>query len=98
MSTAGGNRPGAGRPKGAKNKRTQEIQDRLEELDCDPIEGMAMISADPTTSPELKFQCYKELAQYVAPKRKAVDMTSTIDGNYNIQVLRFSEDAIDVDD
>lgn len=98
MSTPGGKRSGAGRPKGAKNKRTQEIIDRLEDLDCDPIEGMAMISADPTSSPELKFQCFKELAQYVAPKRKAMDMNQSIDGNIEIQVVRFTDDADDVDD
>ena len=97
MSSAGGKRNGAGRPKGSKNKRSQEIQDRLEDLDCDPIEGMAMITADPTTSPELKFQCFKELARYVAPKRKAMDMNQTIDGNIDIQVVRFTDDADDLD-
>lgn len=94
----GGARPGSGRPAGKPNKRTQEIQDRLDELDCDPIEGMAMIAADPTASQELKFQAYKELAQYVAPKRKAIDMNATLDGSFNIQVVRFTDTAVDVDD
>lgn len=97
MANMGGARPGAGRPKGQPNKRTKEIQERLEELGCDPIEGMAMISADPTVSQELKFQCYKELAQYVAPKRKAIDMNANMSGEFNIQVVRFTEEAVDVD-
>ena len=79
------------RPKGAKNKRTQEIQDRLAELDCDPIEGMVTIANDPTSSQELKLQAYKELAQYVAPKRKAVDMTASVDGNISIDIVKFSD-------
>jgi hypothetical protein len=34
-----------GRQKGTPNKRTEEIQAKLEELECDPIEGMARIAA-----------------------------------------------------
>lgn len=87
----GGARPGAGRPKGKPNKRTAEIQERLAELDCDPIEGMAMIAADPNNTQELKLAAYKELAQYVAPKRKAVDMNASMDGNFSVQIVQFAD-------
>lgn len=87
----GGKRPGTGRPAGSKNKRSQEIEDRLEDLGVDPIEGMAMIAADPNSTPELKLQCYKELAQYVAPKRKAIDMTTTHAGEMTIEVVNFQD-------
>jgi|TARA_R110001592_G_scaffold13613_1_gene62257 hypothetical protein len=87
----GGKRPGTGRPAGSKNKRSQEIQDRLDDLGVDPIEGMAMIAADPNSTPELKLQCYKELAQYVAPKRKAVDMNTVHSGEMTIEVVNFNE-------
>lgn len=87
----GGSRPGAGRPKGASNKRTQEIQERLDELNCDPIEGMAMIANDTSLDHSLRLQAMKELAQYVAPKRKAVDMATTFDGSVNIEVVRFAD-------
>ena len=79
------------RPKGAKNKRTQEIQDRLAELDCDPIEGMVQIAKDPTSSQELKLQAFKELAQYTAPKRKAVAMTASVDGSISVDIVKFSD-------
>jgi hypothetical protein len=39
-----------------------------------PIEGLAKIALDPATKPELKVRCFAELAQYVYPKRKAVDL------------------------
>lgn len=97
MAQIGGKREGAGRPAGSKNKRTQEIEDKLAALNCDPIEGMAMIAVDPTSGPELKFQCFKELAQYVAPKRKAVEMDIEGSGSFNINVVRFSDVAKDVD-
>ena len=91
MSSKGGARPGAGRPNGLPNKRTKEIAERLAELDCDPIEGMAMIANDTTLDHSLRLQAFKELAQYVAPKRKSVDIDATIDGNVSIEVVRYSD-------
>jgi len=44
-------------------------------LDCDPIEGMARIAVDEQAELGLRAQMYKELAQYTAPKRKAVEVT-----------------------
>lgn len=69
----GGRRPGGGRPKGSPNKRTLEVQERLAELGCDPIEGMARIAMNMDNSEELRGRMFAELAQYVAPKRKAIE-------------------------
>ena len=66
-----------GRQPGTPNRRTQEVCDRLAALGCDPIEGMARIALDPANTPELRAKMYAELAQYVAPKRKSVDLSST---------------------
>ena len=71
----GGFRPGAGRKKGVPNRATLDIQARLAALGCHPIEGMALIAMDPKSPPELRGRMYSELAQYVAPKRKAVEMS-----------------------
>jgi integrase len=49
--------------------------EKLDELGCDPIEGMAAIAMNTSTTPELKVRCYSELAQYAYPKRKAVDLS-----------------------
>ena len=62
-----------GRKPGTPNKKTQELQMRLLHVGCDPIEGMAMLAMDTKNSPELRGRMYAELAQYVAPKRKAVE-------------------------
>ncbi len=64
----------SGRPKGSRNKQTLAVIDRLEAFGCDPIEGMAMIAMDESADLSLRAQMYKELAQYIAPKRKAVEM------------------------
>lgn len=67
-----------GRQKGTPNKKTNAIQDRLEELGCDPIEGMVRIGVQAEGAGEyaLAGTMYKELAQYIAPKRKAVEISA----------------------
>jgi hypothetical protein len=62
-----------GRKAGTPNRRTVELQQKLDSLGCDPIEGMARLALDPNNAPELRARMYAELAQYVAPKRKAVE-------------------------
>ena len=78
----GGKREGAGRKPGSSNKKSAEISERLEELGCDPIEGMARIAigAEADGDKALAGNMYKELAQYVASKRKSVELTGA-DGN-----------------
>lgn len=70
-----------GRTKGTLNKATQDVLARLDALGCDPIEGMALIAADKTASLELRGRMYAELAQYVAPKRKAMELTGAGGGD-----------------
>lgn len=65
-----------GRIKGTPNKRTADVIERLERLGCDPIEGMALLAMDPANAPELRGRMYAELAQYVAAKRRALDLAS----------------------
>lgn len=61
---------------GTPNRRTLEIEQRLIALGCDPIKGMALIALDVNNAPELRAKMFSELAQYVAPKRKALDLSS----------------------
>ncbi len=63
-----------GRVKGTPNRVTADVQARLAALKCDPIEGMAQLALDPGNPPELRGRMFAELAQYIAPKRKAVEI------------------------
>lgn len=63
-----------GRQAGTLNKRTNELVERLVALGCDPIEGMAQIAMNPSTAPELRGRMFAELAGYLYPKRKAVEV------------------------
>ena len=68
-----------GRIKGTPNKKTEAVVERLLNLGCDPISGMAHIAMDANNSPELRGKMYAELAGYLFPKRKATEI-KTDDG------------------
>ena len=70
-----------GRVKGTPNKSSQTIMDKLSDLNCDPIEGMATIARKAMDEGELILagSMYKELAQYVAPKRKSIEVSGEME-------------------
>ncbi len=76
----------AGRPKGAKNKRTHEIEAILESYEYDPIESLILFATnareklrlDQDVSPELRFQAAKEICQYTQPKLRSTDLNVTV--------------------
>ena len=70
-----------GRAKGTPNKKTIVVQETLDRLNCDPIEGMVLIAKAAKRDKDyaLAGAMYKELAQYVAPKRKALEVTGAND-------------------
>ncbi len=61
-----------GRPKGSPNKRSLATIRRLEALGVDPIAEMVKIATDPSVDIKTRASMFRELAQYSAPKRKAV--------------------------
>jgi hypothetical protein len=81
--SGGGSKKGerrGGRKKGTPNKRTQSVIDKLAKLDYDPIESLVRLAKEAETAKDkmMEFNACKELAQYVAPKRKAVEMTAEV--------------------
>lgn len=70
-----------GRQAGTPNKRTKIIDEKLAELSCDPIKEMARLAQDAATPLSLRAMLFRELAQYVAPKCRAVEIN---DGEENI--------------
>ena len=78
---------GSGRKKGTPNKRTAEVQDRLQALGCDPITGMARIAMNRKNPPELRGRMFSELAQYMHPKRKAIEVAGEGAGPFVFQFI-----------
>ncbi len=86
--SAKGERRG-GRQKGTPNRTSLGVVDQLAALGCDPIENLARfaqgkpikamvdgVRMDVIPTPDQQLAANKELAQYVAPKRKAVEHTT----------------------
>ena len=69
-----------GRSKGTPNRRTREITELLDALDCEPVAGMAAIAMDERNPVELRGRMYAELANYVHAKKRATEIKAD-DGN-----------------
>jgi len=68
-----------GRKAGTPNRKTQEIGELLESLGHNPIGAMVQIATDPNASLELRDRMNAELAHYVYPKSKAVEVKADQD-------------------
>ena len=75
-----------GRKAGTPNRNTQAVIERLDNLGCDPIEGLARIALDPATTTDLKVRCLAELAQYAYPKRKAVAVAVDDERSWHVTI------------
>lgn len=80
---------GSGRQKGTVNKKNLDVIQKLAELNCDPLEGMAIIAKKAMESNDyaLAGNMYKELAQYIAPKRKAIEHTGADGGSLGVTII-----------
>ena len=83
-----------GRVAGTPNKNNQTIMDKLAALDCDPITGMATIAKESMEAKDYvtALNAFKELGQYVAPKRKSIEMTTHV--TYEDRLRSMSEDEL----
>jgi len=91
--SAKGERRG-GRKKGTPNKKTDELLDMILATGCPhPLEGLATIAVQAMVkdsedyNPTLAKDCHKELAQYIAPKRKAIEHSGVVDTNEPIVLV-----------
>lgn len=66
------------RPKGSLNNRTKALLDQIAEKwpGYHPVVALCAIANDESLPLEMRFQAHKEAAQYIEPKRKAVEMDS----------------------
>ena len=56
-------------------------------MHCDPLQGMAKLAEDPDTPIEIRARMFAELAQYIYPKKKAVEQR-LVDGDGNDRDIR----------
>jgi transcriptional regulator of nitric oxide reductase len=74
-------------------EQPETVADRLRQLDCDPIAGMAKLAQDETVPAVLRARMFAELATYIVPRRKATDLTG-VDGKPLDMEFGFNRDAL----
>lgn len=77
-----------GRQKGTPNKPKQELLAKIQEQypGYHPVMAMAALANDEDAPDFLRFQANKEVAQYIEPKRKALEVTGELDTKAVMQV------------
>lgn len=78
-----------GRQKGQPNRKTQELIDRAEEMGLDIFEEM-LKSLQMEQDNKARFDMAKEIAQYLYPKRKALEVTGEAGEAISIVIKDFS--------
>lgn len=71
----GGARPGAGRPKGSKNKRTLELQAEIAESGLTPLEFMTEVYRNKNNPMDMRLDAAKAAAPYVHAKLANIEVT-----------------------
>lgn len=74
---AGGARRGAGRPKGAQNRKTIEQAQEVAATGETPLAFLLRIMRDANADEAKRIDCAKAAAQYVHPKLSAIDANVT---------------------
>lgn len=91
-----GSRPGerrGGRTAGTPNRATAEVAEKLAALGFDPIIAMVTIATDPAADLALRARMASDLAQFVHPRRKAVDHATEAEGGLTIVIRRLADDS-----
>lgn len=61
------------------------VAEQLRQLDCDPIAGLAALAQDATTPRALRAHIFAVLATYIAPRRKAIELSGPGGGPIDIE-------------
>lgn len=80
MSARGGVRPGAGRPKGSRGRRARMVEERVRSAvgDFCPVAFLCSVAADAERPIELRVDCAKGAAPYLAPRLKSIEVDTGI--------------------
>lgn len=69
---------GSGRKKGTPNRKTEDLMAKCEAKGIDVFEALLEYVTEPSTM-ELRLSALKELCQYLYPKRKALEVSGSMD-------------------
>jgi hypothetical protein len=75
----------AAQRRNAPGATSADVAEQLRQLDCDPIAGMARLAQDVTAPIPLRARMFAELATYVAPRRKAMELSGPNGGPIDLE-------------
>jgi len=79
-----------------KAQLASELMDIFAKYKVEPIEELIKLGMSGDLTPDQSIKVWTELAAYRHPKRKAVEMTGSVDMNFTVVVRKFGE-SINVD-
>ena len=81
------------RPVGSKNQPKRALLALIQEKfpNYHPVLEMAKLANDPEADATLRFNASKEVAQYVEPKRKAVEFTGEGGSPLVVEIVRYAD-------
>lgn len=79
----GGKRPGAGRPKGARNRATEEARAMAEETGETPLSYMLRVMRDAEADEKRRDAMAQAAAPYVHAKLSSVEMDANVTNSYD---------------
>ena len=84
-----------GRPKGSMNRPKRALINLLNEKypGYHPVLSMADIANDMSNGIELRAQMHKEIAQYVTPKLKAVEIDTINHEPVRVEIVQYSQNT-----
>lgn len=83
----GGNRGGAGRPKGAQNRRTKEIAEAITKTGITPLEYMMKVMRDPKADRSRRDDMARAAAPYMHPRLQTMTVQGDPTAPLTIQVV-----------
>jgi hypothetical protein len=69
----------------------QQVNKLCRDENYDPLREMILLAKEPTTPLDHRVTLHKELAQYVAPKLKSVELTAEVNGGIQVNVLKYTD-------
>lgn len=91
----GGYRPGGGRPKGSKSKKTQQIAAAAVAAGESPLEYLLRTMRDPTQDEARRLDAAKCAAPYIHPRLAATEIKGPDGGPLVVELIRFAADDSD---
>jgi len=73
-----------GRQKGTPNRDTLALTAKLDAISCDPLMELAKIGMNQQNPLDIRVRCLFEIASYVYPKRKPVDISNDQPTEFNV--------------